>query len=285
MIRFGDIRSRYPNLCSAMSSYIRLVVTRDSAWPIEVVDHIHWDPEGQDWGWLSYSPGKACPFDTEIKIMEEHGFAAEITCWGEVAYDVVSNTNQDLPDLESAMIADAVACTICAEDMENAVILPCTHMFHKECILIWLYMKGECSVCRQSPTKIVRDLEELKLRGNNATNEARYLDAVQQYEACLSRLSRLVDIPKLRVVLHLNLAHVYLKIRAWEKATRNAKAVLEMEDVSDQQRGKALYRLALAEKGVGSWDAAYNALKEADQLVPDDISIQRAISDFHGKGC
>jgi hypothetical protein len=58
-----------------------------------------------------------------------------------------------------------------------------------------------------------------------------------------------------------------------------------MEDVPDQQRGKAFYRLALAEKGVASWDAAYNALKEADQLVPDDISIQRAISDFHGKGC
>lgn len=44
-------------------------------------------------------------------------------------------------------------CSICFDDfklMEEAKILPCKHLFHKECIVSWLRVRANCPVCRQT---------------------------------------------------------------------------------------------------------------------------------------
>lgn len=44
-------------------------------------------------------------------------------------------------------------CSICIEEMkvgDKAVILPCKHWFHDECVTIWLRAHNTCPVCRSS---------------------------------------------------------------------------------------------------------------------------------------
>ncbi|PFH62697.1 hypothetical protein XA68_12375 [Ophiocordyceps unilateralis] len=42
-------------------------------------------------------------------------------------------------------------CTICIEDMtigDQAVVLPCKHWFHEECVVLWLKEHNTCPICR-----------------------------------------------------------------------------------------------------------------------------------------
>ncbi|RDA87401.1 hypothetical protein CP532_7008 [Ophiocordyceps camponoti-leonardi (nom. inval.)] len=42
-------------------------------------------------------------------------------------------------------------CTICIEDMttgDRAVVLPCKHWFHEECVVLWLKEHNTCPICR-----------------------------------------------------------------------------------------------------------------------------------------
>ena len=42
-------------------------------------------------------------------------------------------------------------CVICLEDFKNhdkAIILPCIHLFHKNCIKNWLKKKNTCPICK-----------------------------------------------------------------------------------------------------------------------------------------
>ncbi|XP_056300249.1 RING finger protein 145-like [Pseudoliparis swirei] len=50
-------------------------------------------------------------------------------------------------------------CAICYQDMNNAVITPCSHFFHAGCLKKWLYVQETCPLCHsqlksQSPTTI-----------------------------------------------------------------------------------------------------------------------------------
>lgn len=57
-------------------------------------------------------------------------------------------------------------CTICCEDLkEKATMLPCGHMFNKECIGEWLHQHNQCPVCRyELPTDDAEYEAQRKLR-------------------------------------------------------------------------------------------------------------------------
>ncbi len=39
-------------------------------------------------------------------------------------------------------------CAICLEYMETGMQLPCTHIFHEECVRSWISEKHSCPTCR-----------------------------------------------------------------------------------------------------------------------------------------
>lgn len=47
---------------------------------------------------------------------------------------------------------DEDVCAICLDDMtaKKAVVLPCAHVMHAECIKDWIFQKSECPICKKA---------------------------------------------------------------------------------------------------------------------------------------
>ncbi|CAL5201698.1 unnamed protein product [Lathyrus oleraceus] len=55
--------------------------------------------------------------------------------------------------LKMVTVEEAEKCSICFEDFKVGVCMPCSHMFHKDCIQDWLNVGNSCPLCRfQLPT-------------------------------------------------------------------------------------------------------------------------------------
>lgn len=60
-------------------------------------------------------------------------------------------------------VAQQVDCAVCKEEFvptEEAIELPCQHMFHEDCIKPWLKVNGTCPVCRHSVSPEKKDQPE-----------------------------------------------------------------------------------------------------------------------------
>lgn len=56
-------------------------------------------------------------------------------------------------DDEMLSSIDKPKCVICVDEMakgEKASILPCNHLFHGDCVTLWLKQHNTCPVCRRS---------------------------------------------------------------------------------------------------------------------------------------
>ena len=56
----------------------------------------------------------------------------------------------DFQDIEQDkfLISKHCECIICADIMQDAVILPCSHSFCNDCVWDWIKEKGNCPLCR-----------------------------------------------------------------------------------------------------------------------------------------
>jgi hypothetical protein len=58
-----------------------------------------------------------------------------------------------IEELEMVKVDEVAKCVICFEDFNVGVRLPCSHMFHANCIQDWLLVGNSCPLCRfQLPT-------------------------------------------------------------------------------------------------------------------------------------
>ncbi|XP_074003853.1 RING finger protein 145 [Numenius arquata] len=48
-------------------------------------------------------------------------------------------------------------CAICFQDMQVAVITPCSHFFHAACLRKWLYVQDTCPMCHQQVTRVATE--------------------------------------------------------------------------------------------------------------------------------
>ncbi|XP_031136410.1 RING finger protein 145 isoform X1 [Sander lucioperca] len=67
-------------------------------------------------------------------------------------------------------------CAICYQDMNSAVITPCSHFFHAGCLKKWLYVQETCPLCHsqlksQSPTTTVPNQDVPAANQNPAGQE------------------------------------------------------------------------------------------------------------------
>ncbi|KAJ9657825.1 Peptidyl-prolyl cis-trans isomerase D [Coniosporium apollinis] len=80
---------------------------------------------------------------------------------------------------------------------------------------------------------------------------------------------------KLKFTLHSNSALLQLKLSAYDDALSSATSALEVPGIGDAEKGKALYRRALAKAGRKDDEEAIADLEEALKCVPGDAAISK----------
>ena len=131
--------------------------------------------------------------------------------------------------------------------------------------------------------KIASDLKEL---GNTAFKKDDLPLALKKYQKGLRYLNDSPDpsdsdpatlakeLSLLRFTLHNNSALMYIKLRDYNEAIKSASSALAVEGATDEQKGKAYYRRAMARSGKSADDEAMVDLEAAQKLVPGDAQVQ-----------
>ena len=130
--------------------------------------------------------------------------------------------------------------------------------------------------------QVLKIATDLKGFGNTAFKEKQWALALDKYQKALRYLHEYPEITendphdlekqldKLKVTLHSNSAQCQLKTEAWEGADKSASSALDLPDVTEAEKGKALYRRALARAGLKDEEAAMADLEQALKCVPGD---------------
>ncbi|XP_058784718.1 E3 ubiquitin-protein ligase CIP8-like [Vicia villosa] len=108
-------------------------------------------------------------FDIEVENDDDYSFDIEVENendedqWNYGWEEVIGIEEEDIrfvpaapsciEGLKMVTIEEAEKCTICHEDFNVGVCMPCSHMFHTNCIKDWLNVGNSCPLCRfQLPT-------------------------------------------------------------------------------------------------------------------------------------
>ncbi|KAF2399640.1 hypothetical protein EJ06DRAFT_511827 [Trichodelitschia bisporula] len=128
-------------------------------------------------------------------------------------------------------------------------------------------------------TGIAKDL------GNTAFKDGKLALALAKYEKGLRYATAFLDsesadeklnteVQKLRFTLYNNAALMNLKLKRYDDAIDSATKALGVEGATDEQRGKAYYRRALAHNNLKAEDEAVADLEAAEKLVPNDGAVK-----------
>lgn len=133
--------------------------------------------------------------------------------------------------------------------------------------------------------KIATDLKEY---GNKAFKSGDIPVGLGKYLKGLRYLNEKPDTEKdpetakqldaIRFTLHSNSALLAIKLKSFGDALRSATYALEVPNISDAEKGKALYRRALAKVGTKDEEGAQTDLEEALRVVPGDPAITKELA-------
>jgi peptidyl-prolyl isomerase D len=86
------------------------------------------------------------------------------------------------------------------------------------------------------------------------------------------------ELDSLRFTLNSNSALLANKLKTWDDALRYASAALDVANLTDAEKAKALFRRGQAEVGLKDEDAALKDLEEANKLVPGDAAVVKELT-------
>jgi len=82
------------------------------------------------------------------------------------------------------MLCDQPSCPVCSEDYvvgEVVTKLPCSHIFHRPCVLPWLETRRTCPICRFELTDSIPTVQELvKLQESDLIEQLKALDITEE---------------------------------------------------------------------------------------------------------
>lgn len=140
-----------------------------------------------------------------------------------------------------------------------------------------------------SPAEIRKILEELKQIGTTAFKAGDVELGLAKYQKALRYAREYPEMESeeggetfkaLRLSLYLNSALLQLKLKQWADAQASASSALDIQSITAADKGKALYRRALAHKELKDEDAALEDLQQAQKSVPSDVAIQNELANI-----
>jgi len=141
-----------------------------------------------------------------------------------------------------------------------------------------------------SGAEIVKIATELKDIGNKAFKEQQLEVGLKKYQKGLRYLHEYPEpldndppelgpqLTALKISLHSNSALLQLKLKAYTDAEKSASNALAVKDIKDADKGKALYRRALARKESKNEEEAISDLEEALKYVPNDAGVKTELA-------
>ena len=94
---------------------------------------------------------------SELTEEEQIQIARKIEFIGQMPSTVVSDHDK---------FQECVICMMDVETGEKIRYLPCAHMFHKDCVDIWLMRSLRCPTCMEEITEIKEYLSNLQIHAN-----------------------------------------------------------------------------------------------------------------------
>lgn len=141
-----------------------------------------------------------------------------------------------------------------------------------------------------SGTEIVKITTDLKNMGTDAFKKQDLELGLAKYQKGLRYLHEYPEplegdppelgpqLETLKIALYTNSALLQIKLKQFAAAEKSATAAIEVPHIKDDAKGKALYRRALARKGLKNDDDAVADLEAAQKIVPDDVAIKNELS-------
>lgn len=138
-------------------------------------------------------------------------------------------------------------------------------------------------------SEILKIASEIKDLGNSAFKAGNLALGVAKYQKGLRYLHEYPEplendppelgkqLDSLKFSLHSNSALLQIKLKDFDSAAKSATSALEVPGLSDQEKGKAYYRRALARIGKKHDEDAQADLEAAKKCVPGDAAILKEL--------
>lgn len=138
--------------------------------------------------------------------------------------------------------------------------------------------------------EIVKIATDLKTRGTDAFKKGDLTLGLAKYQKALRYLHEYPEplpndppelgsqLSSLKIALHSNSALLNLKLNEYADAEKSASNALAVPQIKTQEKGKALYRRALARKGLKNEEEAVADLEEALKAVPEDAAVKNELA-------
>ena len=126
-------------------------------------------------------------------------------------------------------------CSICLENIDNELILPCNHSFCKVCILTWLNDKCNCPLCRAEV--IAEDI----LINNDLMTDEKWERTERGFELMIFRMKMDMDImTEERFEIYNKMISDYNRIKQkWElKKEEKLEQIRILEEIKRQMKEK-----------------------------------------------
>lgn len=139
-------------------------------------------------------------------------------------------------------------------------------------------------------TEIVKIVTDLKGFGNTAFKAGDLSLGLDKYQKGLRYLNEdpslenepadtKKQLDALRFTLNSNSALLSNKLKDFNEGLRYASAALDVANITDTEKAKALYRRAIAEIGLKDEDSALKDLEEANTLTPGDAAVVKELGE------
>lgn len=139
-------------------------------------------------------------------------------------------------------------------------------------------------------TQIVQIAIELKDMGSKAFKGGELALALSKYQKALRYLHEYPtpldgdppdldsQLNQLKIALYNNSSLLQYKLKQYKDAESSADKAVGIEGITDEQKGKALYRKAVAAKELKNDDEALKSLEAALKVVPNDPAVKNELA-------